>query len=138
MKNDTLDQLKKLEEAKKRQLMAKILTRVKKMSKEIIRAKEMCNFFLEQLSLEEKERKSVIDWINSLSDVQLDTNELKSLKEEVKSELSKGKKEAEDKINADTERWLYPQTFPANKTANQTWTTGSMVLCSNNSGIVVS
>ena len=129
------ENFKKIEETKKKQLMSKILTLVKNMSKEIQENKELCNMYLEEISIEEKEKKRIIDWINNLPDVQPDEDRKKELKEQVKSQLKSKKSEIERKIEEKPEI-LWKDTLQYNTNGN-TWTTGNATLCSNTAGIEV-
>lgn len=94
----TLDSLKRLEEQKKKQVLAKILSKAKENAKEILSLKERYHIYMEELGISKKEAKAIIDWINSLPDVQLTKEDKESLRDEVREELSEKKKDVEKKI----------------------------------------
>ena len=98
------ENLKDLEERKKKWVMGKILTRIKKDAQEVLKLKEKFDFLMEELKIDKKEAKQIIDWINSL--VQLTESEKENLKKEAKNLIEDEQKEVEKKIKK--------QDFPTN------------------------
>lgn len=94
-----LDSLKDTEEKIKKKAMANALTEMKGYARDVLNLKFKMLKKLEQFGLDEKEIKGIIDWINSLPDVQLSEKDKKDIENEVKEEVVVEKKEAEDFIN---------------------------------------
>lgn len=94
-----LDSLKDTEEKIKKKAMSNALTEMKGYARDVLNLKFKMLKKLEQFGLDEKEIKGIIDWINSLPDVQLSEKDKKDIENEVKEEVVVEKKEAEDFIN---------------------------------------
>lgn len=101
----TFDQIKKIEELKKKQLIAKILTTIRELSKQVLENKELCVLYLQEIENDETEQKRIIDWINNLPDVALDEDKKKELKDKVKQNLKERKKEVQEKIEKEPEKY---------------------------------
>ena len=99
-----LDDMKKLEEAKKKRVLAKILTTIKQDAENILRLKVAFDMYMEELGVEKKEAKRIIDWINSL--IKVSEKEKEELRETVRNELKEEKEEAEKKISDDPSKYL--------------------------------
>lgn len=116
------DHLKKIEEVKKKQLMAKILTKIKELAKDIQENKELCNLYLDEISTDEKEKKQIIDWINNLSDVKPDDERMAELRDKAKGKFKEDKKTIEREV--ETKYWPNAQTFANVATLGGTYTGG--------------
>lgn len=95
-KTSLLDDLKKLEATKKKQVLAAVLNKIKDDALEVVKLKERYKIFMEQLGVSEKEAKQIIDWINSL--VELTNDDREQLKKDVARDLESKRKSVEKKI----------------------------------------
>jgi len=95
-KKTILDDLKKIEETKKKRVLAKILKTIKDDAKEVLITKYTYGLYMEELGIDKKEAKSIIDWINTL--VEITPEDEKELKELVRSEIRDAGKQVEKKI----------------------------------------
>lgn len=93
-----LDNLKKMNENIQKKTLSKLLINLKKKAKEIYKLKYFTNSLLNECWISEKESKAIIDWINSLWDIQLNEDDKKEIKEEVKQEIKETKKKVEKKF----------------------------------------
>src|SRR3990167_1105823 len=114
-KKTLLDDLKKMEEAKKKRILAKILNQIKEDAEEIIRLKLSYDIYMEELGVSQKEAKSIIDWINSL--IKISDNDKEELKEEIRDELKEENKKIEKKIE-DSPMWFGGQTLASKGAVN--------------------
>ena len=143
----SFEKMKKIEEAKKKRTMARLLTKVKELATEIQESKLLCQLYLEQVSNDGKECKQMIDWINELPDVKPDEDVIKELKQKAKDEAKEEKKKIEEKIKQDPDKWMkdmnlayYSDGVAYCNTASNTSLTaniGRQVLCSSDTGINV-
>ena len=122
-----LDDLKKIEEQKKKNLLIKSLNKLKEKAREVMTIKEETNAILNNLWLSTKEQKQIIDWINSLDDVQLSNDDRKEIADEMKEEM----KEEKEVINKKTEEiWgSNPFIWSVTTTGNYNW--NALTVCSN-------
>uniref|UniRef100_A0A6M3LQU2 Uncharacterized protein n=1 Tax=viral metagenome TaxID=1070528 RepID=A0A6M3LQU2_9ZZZZ len=122
-----LDDLKKLEETKRKKLLAKILNQIKEDAQEILHLKLSFDIYMEELGVDKKEAKSIIDWINSL--VKVTDKDEKDLREEIRTELKEEKKKVDKKI--EDSPYIYPyNTTLADCGSNATWIGGTTTLTS--------
>lgn len=91
MKDSTFEKMKGIEEKKNKAQILRILTALKDNARMVQENKEMCNLYLEEVCKDEKEKKQIIDWINSLDDVKLSEDRTKDLREQVKENIKKEK-----------------------------------------------
>lgn len=121
-----LDDLKKIEEQKKKKLLIKSLNKLKEKAREVMTIKEETNAILNNLWLSTKEQKQIIDWINSLDDVQLSDDDRKEIAEEMKEEM----KEEKEIINKKTEEiWgSNPFIWSVTTAGNYNW--NALTVCS--------
>jgi dihydroxyacid dehydratase/phosphogluconate dehydratase len=94
----TLDDLRDIEDKAQKVSLVKILQMLKKAAKETQEAKEKCNVFLELATSDKAERKKIIDWINSLSDVALTDAEMDSIAEKCEAEVREAKASAQKQV----------------------------------------
>ncbi|UOF79949.1 hypothetical protein [Caudoviricetes sp.] len=94
----TLDNLRDIEDKAQKVSLVKILQMLKESAKEVQEAKEKCNVFLELATSDKAERKKIIDWINSLSDVALTDAEMDSIAEKCEAEVREAKASAQKQI----------------------------------------
>jgi len=105
----TLDNLRDIEDKAQKVSLVKILQMLKKAAKEVQEAKEKCNVFLELATSDKAERKKIIDWINSLSDVALTDAEMDRIGEECEQEVRKAKQSAQKTVTEKPEQFtVYP------------------------------
>jgi uncharacterized protein YoxC len=95
---DILDQVRNAEKVLKTHLLLKQLQVIKKLAKEVLITKEKTKMILEDIGLKEEDVKKVIDFVNSLPEVQLSETEIKELKEDVKDEGKKERQTIQKKI----------------------------------------
>jgi hypothetical protein len=95
---DLLDEVKQIERAIRAKALAKMLTTLKEKAHEILELKEYTNAVLEELGVEEADKKRLIDWINSLDQVKLSKNNKESIRDNASKDVHKERKEAEKKI----------------------------------------
>lgn len=91
MKDSTFEKMKGIEEKKNKAQILRILTALKDNARMVQENKEMCNLYLEEVCKDEKEKKQIIDWINSLEDVKLSEDRTKDLREQVRENIKKEK-----------------------------------------------
>lgn len=91
-----LEQLKQIEKKQKEMLLNKSLKRLKELCKLVLKTKERVNSIMEILGLPEKDAKGIIDWINSLSDVQLSDDDKKEIRTEEIDTMQDKKEEVEE------------------------------------------
>ena len=90
-----LEQLKAIEKRQKEILLNKSLKRIKELARLVLEAKERVDHIMGILWLDAKDSKGIIDWVNSLPDVQLTDDDKKDLLEEEKEKMRSKKKEIE-------------------------------------------
>lgn len=95
--NKVLDDLKKIDEQVKQKTLARMLTSLKEKAKEIHEIKYYTNKLLSELWINDKDSKAIIDWINSLNDVQLSDEQKKQIDKDIKSEIKDEKVKVEKK-----------------------------------------
>jgi len=95
---DVLDDFRKVERAVKQRSLAFSMKLLKEKAATIMRFKEESIALLEALGIQELDIKRVIDFVNSLPDVQLSEFDRRKIKEEMREEGKKQKKKAADKI----------------------------------------
>lgn len=100
-KNTVLDQVKQIEKRNKARLLIKTLTQLKKFARDIYIMKEKTNLLLDNIGVSEKDSKAIIDFINSLPEVQLSEENKKDLKEDIKEEIVDKRKEIEREVEKD-------------------------------------
>ena len=122
-----LENLKELESKKKKALMAKILNQLKEDAKEVITLKKRCELLLGQVTTNKKEAKSILDWINSLPEMELEDADVKEMQQEIKDDLNETKDKIEKKIQENPLRY-YDKTsaFYAGPATTFTNTGGSL------------
>lgn len=97
--NDILDEIKAVDRAIRAQTLARILTQIKEKAKKVLELKEEVNALLEATGLSTEDIKRVIDFVNSLDEVQLTDSEKKEIRTDARSVVKNEKKTAEKKIN---------------------------------------
>jgi len=96
--NNVLDDLRDAEKQIKMTMLVKNLAKLKELAKDVLIAKETMNVYLDQLGMTEAEKKKVIDFINSLSEVRVTKRDEDSIAEEVSRSLDSVKKSIEKGI----------------------------------------
>jgi predicted nuclease with TOPRIM domain len=133
MTNDkpVLDELKQLEERKRKIQLAKSLNKIKDMAKEILENKYMTDKIMEQLGVDSKEAKAIIDWINNLPGVKLDDEDKKKLDDEIKKDLKERFQEAEKEVE---KHWFpaYPNVNTMNLSGTTTYPADILTITSDN------
>src|SRR2546423_14706736 len=94
-KPDILDDIKRIDRAIRAKTLAEVLATLKEKAHEVLRLKEETNQLLEAAGVSTEDSKRIIDFVNSLDDVQLSETEKRSLREETKEEVSGIRKKAE-------------------------------------------
>lgn len=141
-KTTLLEDLKKLEATKKKQVLAAVLNKIKDDALEVLKLKERYKLFMDQLGVSEKESKQIIDWINSL--VSLTDSDKESLKKSVISELEQKRKTVEKKIedaplwNNNLSNLVYTGSNMAATNAINMAAAGTMAYCNTSNQIEVS
>jgi hypothetical protein len=90
---DVLEQLKQAEKVIKVNLLIKKIGELKKVAKEVLVAKEKTQMILEEAGVKGEDIKRVIDFINSMPEVQLTEAEKKDLREDVRESNTESKKQ---------------------------------------------
>ena len=133
----TFESLKKLEDSRKKRLMAHLLNEIKSLAKEVLENKKLVELYLEELTDDKKEQKQIIDWINNLPDTKLSEDDLRKIKKEVEQEVTVEKKIVDKKIEES------PFTYQAKADAtncvmsnNGTLTLANASYCSTTDGII--
>lgn len=93
-----VDKMKKIEEKKKEILLAKQLTKLKKLARMIVESKEETKIILDLLLVNDEDKKKLIDFINSLEEVKLSEDDKKMIKSKVKDVMESKKKEIDEQI----------------------------------------
>lgn len=95
---DVLDDFRKVEKTVRQRALASSMKLFKEKATAIMRLKEETIALLEALGIQESDMKRVIDFVNSLPDVQLSESDKRVIREEMLAESKKQKKKAVDKI----------------------------------------
>ena len=95
---DILDEVKKVEKITKAQLLRKAIKKIKDYAREIVELKEKTEIELEEIGIKSEDIKRVIDFVNSLPDVQLTDNDKKELRNQVKKSVQSERKGVEKEI----------------------------------------
>jgi len=95
---DILDEVKKIEKITKAQLLRKAVRKIKNYAREILELKEKTLIELEEIDIAKGEIKKVIDFVNSLPDVQLTENDKKELRDEVKKSVKEERSDVEKEV----------------------------------------
>ena len=96
---DILDDIKNAEKKIRRASFLKMIPKLKKMATELNIIKAKSKMMLEEVGLDEKDIKRVIDFINQIPSVELSKSELETLRESVKEDISDEKKEIEKQMD---------------------------------------
>lgn len=96
---DVLEDIKKIDRAIRAKTLANTLAVLKEKAHEILTLKEQTASLLEAVGVSEEDRKRIIDFVNSLDDVQLSLTEKREIKDRAREEISETKKKAEKKVN---------------------------------------
>ena len=118
---DILDEIKKVEKITKAQLLRKAIKKIKDYAREIVELKEKTQIELEEIGIKDEDIKRVIDFVNSLPDVQLTENDKKDLRDSVKKSVQSEKKDVEKEIE---DKGIDLLKFTTNSD-NLTWSTQS-------------
>jgi hypothetical protein len=98
-KPDILDDIKRIDRAVRAKTLANVLSTLKEKAHEVLLLKEQTNMLLEAVGVSAEDAKRIIDFVNSLDDVQLSESEKQNLREDTREEVSEVKKKAEKKVN---------------------------------------
>lgn len=104
VKHDILDDVKEAEKKIKRAAFLKMIPKLKTMAAEVNILKKKAELMLEEVGLDEKDIKRVIDFINSLPSVELSDKDIKELKEGVKDDVDESKRKAEKDFEKSLEK----------------------------------
>jgi Zn-dependent peptidase ImmA (M78 family) len=99
MATEALEQLKEADKKIKMQSIAKQLPDLKALAKETYASKFALVARLKKMGLSDKEQKSVIDWLNSLDEVQLTSEEEQEITDEQGGAATKVAKDSEKNFN---------------------------------------
>lgn len=136
----TLDRLKKIEKRTQLKALSNVLSEIKRMARDVLILKEEGLIMLEELGLDKKEIKGIIDWINSLKDIQISEEDRKDIKERAKGKVKQEKKEAEQTIKENPYEFLANYVTPAAETENMafysTSGTSNTTLCNASDGSI--
>ena len=140
----TFDSLKKIEDSRKKRIMAHLLNEIKALAKEVLTNKKLVELYLNELTGDKKEQKQIIDWINSLPDTKLSEDDLREIKKEVEEEVAGEKKKVDKKIEESpfvysnfTSDSLCFNATATNSIPVSTLTLANTSYCSTSDGIVV-
>lgn len=126
----TLEDLKQIEQSKKKRVLAKALSKIKDNARAILEAKEGCSAILRTLKINDKESKQIIDWVNSL--VELSDADKEKISENAKSIIKSLEDDTEKSASKAIDNWYttYPQYFnlgsPTTSSTNALFVGGSM------------
>lgn len=132
---DILDEVRKIEKITKAQLLRKAVKKIKEYAREIVELKEKTLIELEEIGIAESEIKKVIDFVNSLPDVQLTDNDKKELRDEVKKSVKEERSDVEKEVEKKgLDIFKYSESSDLAYTySNSAPNTYSVGLCSSNS-----
>lgn len=95
---DVLDQVRKAEKIVKTHLLMKRLADLKKLARTIHEAKEESRQLLADIGMKDEDVKRVIDFVNELPEVQLSEGDRKDIRDRVRNEGKKARREVQEKI----------------------------------------
>jgi len=95
---DILDEVKKIDRVKRRQLLLTEFEKVKQLAKQVIESKEKCKMILEEVGLKEEDIKKVIDFVNSMDEVKLSDSKRENLRDTVKIGIKVRRDEIAEKM----------------------------------------
>jgi hypothetical protein len=101
-----LDQMKDVEEKKKKYRLLKVVSMLKTAAKNVQEWKEICNVYLNDISEDEKEKKQIIDWINSLDDVQITDDRKQQIKNDEMKKINTEKKKVDEQLEQKPDSWM--------------------------------
>ena len=159
-KPDVLEDIKRIDRAVRAKTLAQVLSTLKAKAHEILELKEKTNALLEAAGVSAEDAKRIIDFVNSLDDVQLSDEEKRKLREDARNEIAGVKKQAEKKVNespvvtsgyvnvpaltttagSETLGYGYYQsvgTWPHKENVGYSMSTSSVNLCSGSSSLAV-
>ena len=129
-KFDVLDDVKAAEKKIKRAAFLKLIPKLKEMAKEVNTLKKRAELLLEETGIEEKDRKRVIDFINSLPTVELSESDLKELREGVKEEVHETREKAEKDFDKSLEKFSSAMATSMDNAWMSTGGTANTAYCS--------
>ena len=100
-----VDDLKKIEARAKKALLIKSLARLKELAREVLYKKAETKALLDALDLSAKDKKAIVDWVNSLPSVKLIKEDIETIKQEAKELLEDEKERVEQKIMENVEKY---------------------------------
>lgn len=126
---DILDQVRKAEKVIKTHLLIKRIAALKVLAKEVRSAKKEAHLLLEDIGIEGKDVKRVIDFVNDLPETQLSREDVKKIKNKVRRETKEVREEIQEKmeeapipfVGATTN--LLSTSLGIDNLSNTTWTT---------------
>ncbi|MBW2968552.1 hypothetical protein KY314_00330 [Candidatus Woesearchaeota archaeon] len=117
-KKDVLEEIKKLEELKRKAILLQLISNVKKYAKEILVLKKTCEVILTEADIEEKDIKRIIDFLNNLPDVQLSKEDIKEIREKIKKDIKEKKKKITEKTEKKIEEGVISNNGVTGLTSN--------------------
>ena len=106
-KDNIVNELKKIEAANKKALLIKVLEILKDYAKIVLINKTKTKELLNYMDLSEKDKKSIIDWINNLPNVKLSKDDIKGIKEETIQLMNIEKEKVQKKIIENPEKYIF-------------------------------
>lgn len=100
--NTMLDQLKKVNVKTREALVQSMLKDLKVIAKRVLEEKYRMTVLLKKLWVQDKESKQIIDWVNSLPDVVLSSDDECDIEDDVDGLISWKKEKAEEKVDSIT------------------------------------
>jgi len=97
---DVLEDVKRADKIVRAHLLIKQLGKLKVLAREILIAKQKSNLILQDLGIEDKDIKRIIDFVNSCNDVCLTENDLAEIQKEVKEKGRRTRQEVQEKIES--------------------------------------
>ena len=144
-KTSAFDELKSVEAKIKKMTLSMVLTEVKKLAKLIQKYKVQSNEWLKNVAADDDEIKRIIDWINNLNDVNLDEDDVKIIKDDVRKQFKSMRDEIDRKIK-DKPEFIYSSSISSSTSAStstaagfsaQTTSGDNVVLCNTHQGVEI-
>jgi len=96
---DILDQVRIMEKNVKARMLMKKIVELKELCKDIKEDKEECVIILQEIGIDEKDIKRIIDFINNSADVDLTEEDKKQIRERVKKNVKNERERLNEKVS---------------------------------------
>jgi len=113
---DILDQVKEAEAIMRKRMLLKQISELKKLCKKVLETKKECEMTLTECNVSEEDAKRLIDYLNSLPEVQLKKEDISAIRAKIKKKAV----EVSEEIKKEAEK--YPPYIGYTGVAGTNWT----------------